>query len=152
MRRVLRAFRVDETVAFFREIGVALHEEEHGKLFPDANRSRVVLEALLDEAARLGVELRAGERVPAVEAPTAAGFVLHTRAGERAAAQVVLATGGSRCRRPAATARAFAWPRRLATPIVPTTPALVPLVLAGSRHVPLSGVAHEVEIAVRATG
>ena len=27
VRRVLRAFTVDETVAFFREIGVALHEE-----------------------------------------------------------------------------------------------------------------------------
>jgi hypothetical protein len=36
--------------------------------------------------------------------------------------------------------------------VVPTTPALVPLVLTGSFHAPLSGVAHEVEIAVRAGG
>jgi hypothetical protein len=36
--------------------------------------------------------------------------------------------------------------------VVPTTPALVPLVLAGSFHVPLSGVAQEVEITVRAAG
>ena len=94
LRRVLRAFGVDETVAFFREIGVALHEEEHGKLFPDANRSRVVLQALLDEAARRGVVLRAGERVQAVEAAAGGGFVLRTTREELAAARVVLATGG----------------------------------------------------------
>ena len=46
---------------------MALHEEEHGKLFPDANRSAVVLRALLDEAGRRGITLRAGERVRAVE-------------------------------------------------------------------------------------
>jgi hypothetical protein len=60
LRRVLKAYGVDETVAFFREIGVGLHEEEHGKLFPDANRSRVVLQALLDETTRRGVVLRSG--------------------------------------------------------------------------------------------
>jgi hypothetical protein len=36
--------------------------------------------------------------------------------------------------------------------VVPTTPALVPLVLSGSFHVPLSGIAHEVELSVRADG
>ena len=94
LRRVLEAYGVDETVAFFREIGVALHEEDHGKLFPDANRSRVVLQALLDEAARRGVLLPAGERVEAVDAAAGGGFVLRTTREQLAAAQVVLATGG----------------------------------------------------------
>ncbi len=49
IRRVLRALPVPETVAWFAEMGVALHEEEHGKLFPDSNRSRDVLDALLRE-------------------------------------------------------------------------------------------------------
>ena len=81
VRRVLRAFGVAETVAFFREIGVPLHEEEHGKLFPDANRSRAVLEALLAEVERRGVTLRAGERVREV-VPGDGGFVLRTTRGE----------------------------------------------------------------------
>src|ERR1700704_6679622 len=38
IRRVLRAFPVDDTIAFFREIGVRLHEEAGGKLVPDTNR------------------------------------------------------------------------------------------------------------------
>ena len=63
VRKVLRAFPVEDTVAFFREIGVRLHEEADGKLFPDTNRSRDVLEALLREAGRVGVTLAAGQRV-----------------------------------------------------------------------------------------
>jgi predicted flavoprotein YhiN len=46
IRRILRALPVTETVDFFRKIGVPLHEEPGGKLFPDSERSRDVLEAL----------------------------------------------------------------------------------------------------------
>ena len=57
VRRVLRAFPVSETVAFFRELGVPLHQEADGKLFPDSNRARDVLDALLRETDRVGVRL-----------------------------------------------------------------------------------------------
>src|SRR5437867_3451550 len=50
VRRVLNAFTVEQTVAFFREIGASLHLEPGGKLFPDTNRARTVLDALLQEA------------------------------------------------------------------------------------------------------
>jgi hypothetical protein len=147
----LKAYGVDETVAFFREIGVALHEEEHGKLFPDANRSRVVLQSLLDEAAGRGVVLRAGERVQAVDA-AGGGFVLRTAREELTASRVVLATGGLSLPKTGSDGQGLRIAEKLGHSVVPTTPALVPLVLAGSFHVPLSGVAHEVEVAVRTPG
>jgi predicted Rossmann fold flavoprotein len=151
VRRVLRAFGVAETVAFFRETGVPLHEEEHGKLFPDANRSRVVLHALLDEAARRGVLLRSGERVLAVE-PRGAGFAVRTARGEIPAARVVLATGGLSLPKTGSDGHGLRMAESFGHSIIATTPALVPLVLAGSFHAPLSGVAHEVELVVRADG
>ena len=40
IRRVLRGFTARETVDWFRGLGVPLHEEADGKLFPDSNRSR----------------------------------------------------------------------------------------------------------------
>src|SRR5258708_14320142 len=46
VRRVLRALPVADTVGFFRELGVSLHDEAGGKLFPDSNRARHVLDAL----------------------------------------------------------------------------------------------------------
>src|SRR5260221_7953818 len=45
VRRVLRALPVPETVAFFADAGITLHEEALGKLFPDSNKARDVLNA-----------------------------------------------------------------------------------------------------------
>ena len=148
VKRVLRAFGVAATVAFFREIGVPLHEEEHGKLFPDANRSKVVLQALLDEVGRRGVRLLAGERVLEVEA-RGDGYRVRTSRGEHAAARVVLATGGLSLPKTGSDGAGFEIARAFGHSVVPTTPALVPLMLGGSFHAPLSGVAHEVELVVR---
>src|ERR1700704_1718002 len=67
IRRVLRAFPVPDTVAFFRDLGVPLPEEAGGKLFPDTNRARDVLDALLREAARVGATMAADHRVLGVE-------------------------------------------------------------------------------------
>jgi predicted Rossmann fold flavoprotein len=151
VRRVLRGFGVAETVAFFREIGVPLHEEEHGKLFPDANRSRVVLDALLGEAARLGVGLRAGERVEAVE-PSGAGWAVRTGRDRLEVTRVVLATGGLSLPKTGSDGHGLRLAVALGHSVVPTTPALVPLVLQGSFHAGLSGVAQEAELSVRAGG
>ena len=151
VKRVLRAFGVEETVAFFLEIGVPLHEEEHGKLFPDANRSKVVLQALLDEAERRGVRLLAGERVLDVGA-TDGGYRVTTSRGEHEAARVVLATGGLSLPKTGSDGAGLEIARAFGHSVVPTTPALVPLVLGGSFHPALSGVSHEVELVVRDGG
>src|SRR5215210_4132358 len=37
IRRVLRGLPVADTVGFFQSIGVPLHEEQRGKLFPDSS-------------------------------------------------------------------------------------------------------------------
>ncbi|MBA3888168.1 MAG: NAD(P)/FAD-dependent oxidoreductase, partial [Acidobacteria bacterium] len=68
VRRVLRSLPVDDTVRLFAEWGVALHEEAHGKLFPDSNRSRDVLEALLNQVEAAGAALQLGTRVTGVQA------------------------------------------------------------------------------------
>src|SRR4051812_46732941 len=53
VRRILAAFTVEKTIAFFKEIGVALHVEDRGKLFPDSNSAHTVLDSLVAEARRL---------------------------------------------------------------------------------------------------
>jgi len=39
IRRILKAFTSSDTIAFFRQAGVTLHEEGGGKLFPDRGRA-----------------------------------------------------------------------------------------------------------------
>ena len=149
IRRVLRAFPVGETIAFFREIGVSLHEEAGGKLFPDTNRARDVLAALLRECDAVGAQLASGHRVLDVE-PSAEGFRIVTDRGPLQAAAVVLATGGQSLPKSGSDGAGFAIARRLGHTIVPTTPALAPLLLASTDavHADVSGVSHDVELAV----
>ena len=93
VRSVLRAFTVADTVAFFEEIGVTLHEEHDGKLFPDSNKARDVLDALVREAQRVGVAMLTDHRVDGVLLEDGV-FTLVTTRGSIAANQLVLATGG----------------------------------------------------------
>jgi predicted Rossmann fold flavoprotein len=148
VRRVLRAFPVADTIEFFRSIGVSLHEEVNGKLFPDTNRSRDVLDALLREADTLGASLMAGHRVVDVE-PLGGAFRIVTDRGDLRAGAVVLATGGESLPKTGSDGAGFAIARRLGHTIVPTTPALAPLVLGEpSMHKALSGVAQDVELTI----
>jgi len=138
---------VDATIAFFREIGVPLHEEADGKLFPDSNRARDVLSALVAETKRTGAVLRSSARVLGI-ARRDDGFLLTTAAGDVPARSVVLATGGRSLPKSGSDGAGYAMARSLGHTIVPTTPALVPLVLDGLFHRALSGVAHDVELAI----
>lgn len=150
IRRILRAFPVDETIAFFREIGVPLHEEAEGKLFPDSNRSRDVLDALLGELTRVGGELRPNRRVVDVVADAGEFAVATTSGDDLRAAAVVLATGGKSLPRTGSDGGGIEIAHRLGHTIVPTTPALAPLLLADedAMHRELTGVADDVELAI----
>ena len=149
IKRVLAAFTAEHAVEFFHRIGVSLHEEEHGKLFPDTNQARTVLDALIREADRCGAELRRGQRVIGVER-CGDGFRVTTSEGILAAGAVVLATGGRSLPKTGSDGAGYELAARLGHSLVPTTPALVPLVLDGDFHAALSGISHDVELRVSA--
>jgi predicted Rossmann fold flavoprotein len=149
--RILRALSVADTVGFFRTMGVALHEEALGKLFPDTHRARTVLDALIGECRLCGVAIHAGCRVIGVRAGPD-GFLLDTSAGDVAARRVVLATGGLSLPRTGSDGSGYAIAQRLGHTLVPTTPALVPLLLEGTLHEGLAGVSHDGRLVVAAAG
>ena len=93
------------------------------------------------------MQLLAGERVLEVEA-RGDGYRVRTSRGEHAVARVVLATGGLSLPKTGSDGAGLEIARAFGHSVVPTTPALVPLVLGGSFHTPLSGVSHEVELVV----
>lgn len=147
--RVLRAFPVSETIAFFRQIGVPMHEEAGGKFFPDSNHARDVLEALLRDLDASGAELRAGHRVLDV-VRAGASFRIATSRGEFEADTVVLATGGRSIPRTGSDGAGFEIARRLGHTLTPLTPGLTPLLLSkgDELHNELSGVSQDVELAL----
>jgi len=149
VRRILRAFPADDTVAFFRELGVTLHEEASGKLFPDTNRARDVLNALLNAATAAGVTILAGHRVLGITAMSD-GFQVATSQGPMRARAVVLATGGRSLPKSGSDGAGYAIARQLGHTIVETTPALDALVLNDHEplHRQLSGVSLPAQLAV----
>jgi predicted Rossmann fold flavoprotein len=155
VRQVLRAFPTDRTLDLFRDLGVSLHEEAGGKLFPNTNRARDVLEALLRGASDTGVDLRAPVRVHGISHADGR-FVVTTSSGAVDASRVVLATGGQSLPKTGSDGAGYEMARTLGHTIVPRTPALAPLVLdpdspyAIHRH--LSGVAVNGEITVWVEG
>jgi hypothetical protein len=159
IRRVLKAFSEAQTVEFFRELGVPLHEEQWGKLFPDSHSAKTVLHALLAEADTRGIRLLSGRRVTAVGRADHGPFEVVADVGRSPQAEeklqtkaVILATGGMSLPKTGSDGLGHELARRLGHSIVPPTPGLAPLVLFGDFHAPLSGVSHEVEVIVNAEG
>lgn len=155
IRRVLRAFTADDTVEFFRGLEVPLHEEADGKLFPNSGRARDVLNALLRDIDAGGVALLADHRVLDVERADGS-FRVVTARGAIHCPHVVLATGGQSLPKTGSDGAGFQFAHRLGHTIVPTTPALAPLILDEAHeaaiHRELSGVSHDVELAVWVDG
>jgi predicted Rossmann fold flavoprotein len=150
VRHVLRAFPDSQAVEFFSALGVALHEEEDGKLFPDSNTSRTVLNALVRESGRLGVSLVTGERVTAVTtdgeqftATTASGRTFVSRA-------VVICTGGRSLPKTGSDGFGYELARRLGHGCVSTVPALAPLLFDDWQD--LAGVTHRAALTLRIDG
>lgn len=168
IKKVLRRFGADATVAFFRELGVELKREDTGKLFPVTDDARTVLNALLSHARELGILINHPRRVSSVrraDAPTSpsASLSIDTQPlfhvegdwGIIATPRVVLATGGKSLPKSGSDGQGFEIARTLGHSITPRVfPALVPLLLSPDHMVcSLSGIALEAELQVRsATG
>jgi len=120
-------------------------------VFPDSNRARTVLDALVNELSRLGVNLETGQPVTALE-PNTDGWRLQAADRWHEARRVVLATGGLSVPKTGSDGAGLRLAEALGHRIVPTTPALVPLLLDGGLHARLSGVAHDAVINVEIDG
>jgi predicted Rossmann fold flavoprotein len=152
VRHVLRAFPAARAAGFFEELGVALHDEEDGKLFPDTNRARTVLDALLREAARLRIAVRSSSRVASVTVVGNSFTVGLVDGRTIRAGVVVLATGGRSLPKTGSDGMGYRLAQALGHTIVDTIPGLAPLVLEGTRHAALAGRSHPATLSLRVDG
>jgi hypothetical protein len=153
IRKVLRRYTVEDTIAFFTAAGVELKTEDTGKLFPTSDSARTVLDALVREATRAGTRLIHPARVTAI-ARDADGFRATSEAGEFAARRVILCTGGKSLPKSGSDGTGLELAKSLGHSITsPLVPALVPLVLpAGHWITALSGLTLPAEVTLTAAG
>ncbi|MFO0775246.1 MAG: aminoacetone oxidase family FAD-binding enzyme [Nitrospiraceae bacterium] len=153
VRNVLAALSVEQVIAWFESLGVALTREETGKLFPVSNRARTVLDALLARCRTLGVRTLASHRVAAVGRTSDGRYLIHHTKGQTVARRVVLATGGRSLPRTGSDGGGYALAIALGHTVTLTSPGLVPLVLSPIWfHAALAGLSHEVELTTMVDG
>lgn len=149
IRKVLRRFGVADTVAFFEAAGVHFKTEDTGKLFPVSDSAKTVLDALVREATRAGVQMVHPAKVTGV-AKADGGFRVHTDDGVFEARRVILCTGGKSLPKSGSDGVGFELAKSLGHSLTsPIVPALVPLLLpAGHWITTLSGLTLPTEVAL----
>jgi predicted flavoprotein YhiN len=125
--------------------GIAWHEKTLGQLFCDGS-ARSIVEMLLAECTRGGVEMVLNVRGIAVERAGSGGFNVSSSAGEFRADALVVATGGLSIPKLGATGLGYEIAAQFGLGILEPRPALAPLVLSGDEAgwTKLAGVAAEV--------
>ena len=110
----LNQFDQDDIIDFFQSRGVALKEEDHGRMFPVTNSARTILDTLLAELEALDVTIWYEAPVERLLLDREAGRVrgvLLASGREALAPAVVLAVGGRAYPKTGATGDGYAWAR-----------------------------------------
>ena len=144
-KSALARYTPADFIALVERHGIEYHEKTLGQLFCDGS-ARQIVEMLLDEAAKAGVDIRIGQSVGEV---THADGKFAVRFGDQnfTAAALVIATGGPSIPQMGATGFAYDLARQFGLKVVEPRPALVPLTLGGDDVLfrELSGIAAPVE-------
>ncbi len=155
VKRTLKAFDEKATWRWMTSLGVILKTEETGKLFPVSDSARTVLGALINRVRELGVEFRYPARVRGIN-PCDGGFEIALGEEDEPirTRRVMLATGGLSLPKSGSDGWGITEMQRLGHDIVPTTPALSPLVLEpslepGGRFADLAGLTFEGRLTLR---
>ncbi len=136
---VLRSFSLDDTLSFFKKIGV-YPKERNGYYYPGSEQAASVAESLSREAERLGVSWRTGVRVLRVTRDRKALFAAETDNGTFYGKSMVLATGGKASPVHGSDGSGYPFAKSFGHTILTPLPAIVQLKAEGKFFKTLAGV------------
>lgn len=153
-KKALRAWSAKDTIEFFSDLGVELKQEDTGKMFPVTDSSKTILNALMSECSRLGVEIVHPWRVKQIERSDGAFAVRSNdeQSPELLADRVVIATGGMALPKSGSDGAGYGFVKSMGHRVTDRVlPALVPMVTAeeSSWITELSGISARVTVEVQ---
>ena len=151
LRRIVRAWPLDEQIRFFeQDVGIPLElEAESLKLFPASHKARDVRDGLLDCAQRAGVDIITDTNVTDF-APDGALWRVSCDDGRTYSADaLIVATGGLSVPNTGSDGRGLAILRRLGHTLHPTYAALTPLTVEPNDFTALSGISLPVTLTAK---
>lgn len=90
---VFSQFDNHDLIQFFADNGVALKEEDHGRMFPTTDKSQTIIQCLTDKIAELGGEVRTQTEVVSVKKVDDV-FVVKSQTETFQAPKLIVTTGG----------------------------------------------------------
>ncbi|RWZ59722.1 NAD(P)/FAD-dependent oxidoreductase [Halobacillus fulvus] len=116
-----------DIIDFFEGLGVALKEEDHGRMFPVSNKAKDVVQALLNRLADLDVEIRTSTPVKAIHyGEDQHEIILENE--KIITGSVVIAVGGKAVPYTGSTGDGYAWAKKAGHTITKLFPTEVPLI------------------------
>ncbi|POZ55273.1 Ferredoxin--NADP reductase [Lysinibacillus sphaericus] len=118
----------EDIIAFFEGLGVALKEEDHGRMFPMSNRAQDVVDALIRQLQRLHVEVRLHTPVNKLlmDDEKILGVRLEDGTEVRCKA-VIVAVGGKAVPQTGSTGDGYPWAERAGHNVTTLFPTEVPV-------------------------
>ena len=141
LKHSLLHFTNEDLLAFFKQRGVSFVTTEKGKIFPKSMKASEILDVLMSECHRQGVDVLTNENV--IEVMKKDVFYVKTSQTTYTSTALVIATGGMTYQNMGTTGDGYVFAKQLGHKIVPTKPALTPLKIKDYALVDLSGTSFE---------
>lgn len=136
----LMAFDSNSLKDFFEQRGLQLFSREDGKVFPATYSARDVLEVLLGECEKQGIQIRYGCGARGIELTPSGRFKLSTQAGEINADYLVIAAGGKSYQETGSSGDGYFLAEMLGHSIVSPRPALTSVSIKDFTFSDLAGI------------
>lgn len=95
LKKAFGHFNSQDTVEWFEKRGVTIKAEEDGRMFPDTDDSQTIIDCLMNEVNRLGINLRYSTSVKALSSNEKEQIILKIEEKEEVFDKVIVCTGGS---------------------------------------------------------
>lgn len=118
LKKAFSVFNNRDTQAWFEKRGVKLFTQPDNRVFPTSNDSQTIIDCLLNETKRLGIQIRTGVGVSAIESIEGGIKLIFSENEFEVFDKVIIATGGSPKR------TGFDWLEKLGHEIVEPVPSL----------------------------
>jgi predicted Rossmann fold flavoprotein len=154
VRSALDQFRLEETLAFFADLGIEFREEKRQRLFPMSDQAQAVVDLLADRMRCLGVRVETNARVVGMGRVSGSSrFELHDAEGQcYTGARVILASGGVSLARLGADRSGMDLAVDMGHRLTDLKPGLVPLISPEKYVARMQGLKVRVEVRVALKG
>jgi predicted Rossmann fold flavoprotein len=121
-------FSNEDIIRFFEKLGIALKEEDHGRMFPVSNKAQSVVDALLEQLEKLNVRVFKNSPVADVIYENGETTAVLLKDGSKIKAKsIVLAVGGKSVPHTGSTGDGYAWAEKAGHTITELFPTEVPI-------------------------